>query len=103
MGMQTDNCKWKNYLVQKSMDNNVFFCPLVPYYNSTSRVETYKRITFLMEVMSNEAKNTVKTIFNSSILEEIQLRDANELLIRSSPRDASANIGGSNNNNGSNK
>jgi hypothetical protein len=79
----------------------LFSSHTVPYYNPVGRNETYKRITLLMESITNESKSIVKSIYSTQILEEIQLRDANELLIRSSPKDVGTTpfSGGNNSNN----
>jgi sentrin-specific protease 7 len=100
MGQPSDN---RECSIENLLDTWKKFALLpVPYYNSASRVEPHKRITLLMESITNEARTVIKTIFSSTILEEIILRDANELLMRSSPRDLSANSGNNNNNGGNN-
>lgn len=63
----------------KSSDN--------PYYNPTDRCEPYKRIVLQMETITEEAKSVIKTIFTTTVLEEIQLNEASELLLRSCSKD----------------
>uniref|UniRef100_W4VR71 Putative sentrin/sumo-specific protease senp7 n=1 Tax=Corethrella appendiculata TaxID=1370023 RepID=W4VR71_9DIPT len=56
----------------------------LPYFNPGSRTdETHKRITLVMERMTEESKQIIRTIFTKEKIEEISTRDANELLIRS--------------------
>uniref|UniRef100_A0A4Y0ANM4 ULP_PROTEASE domain-containing protein n=1 Tax=Anopheles funestus TaxID=62324 RepID=A0A4Y0ANM4_ANOFN len=44
-----------------------------------------KRITLLMESISEEAKSIIRNIFHPNLLEEISIRDAKELILRCSP------------------
>ncbi|XP_058066162.1 uncharacterized protein LOC131215783 [Anopheles bellator] len=58
----------------------------LPYFSPISRTnETHKRITLVMERITEESKSILKNIFIGQQLEEISVRDANELLLRCSP------------------
>jgi hypothetical protein len=54
-----------------------------PFYAPLSRNETQRKIIFLTENVSEETKNVLKSIYKDQALEEINNRDANELLVRS--------------------
>ncbi|KAL7051210.1 hypothetical protein ACKWTF_004382 [Chironomus riparius] len=54
-----------------------------PYYAPLSRNETQKKIIFLTENVSEDTKNALKAIFKEGRMEEINNRDANEMLVRS--------------------
>lgn len=54
-----------------------------PYFSPTSRSEPQKKIVFLAESVNEEAKSAIRTIYSEQILEEINNRDANEMLVRS--------------------
>ncbi|XP_037905145.1 protein split ends isoform X3 [Hermetia illucens] len=58
-----------------------------PYYNPTDRAEPYKRIVLQMDVISEEAKTVIRSIFAKTMLEEVQCTEANELLVRSCLKD----------------
>lgn len=45
--------------------------------------ETQKRIVLLIDNVTEENKQLIRTIYNNSQLEDISNRDANELLVRS--------------------
>lgn len=45
--------------------------------------EPNRKIVFLAETVTEEAKSIIKSIYNRQILEEIGNRDANEMLVRS--------------------
>ena len=54
-----------------------------PYYNPLSRSnEKHRRITLIIEKLTEESKSVIKAIFAGSKLEEISLTDANQLLKR---------------------
>ncbi|XP_076053442.1 uncharacterized protein LOC143032481 isoform X3 [Oratosquilla oratoria] len=69
------------------------------YYDPCSQDETHKRITILPERMTEDTKSIVKQLYGGAarelvhgpppgskcILEELDLREANEILVRSSP------------------
>merc|ERR1719233_2066096 len=48
--------------------------------------ETQKRITILPEKLTEENKAILKTHFGSNV-QELESKDANEILVRSSPKD----------------
>jgi hypothetical protein len=54
-----------------------------PYFSPLSRSEPQKKIVFLAENINEEAKSVIKSIYQRSILDEINNRDANEMLVRS--------------------
>lgn len=54
-----------------------------PYYSPLARNETQRKIIFLLENIADETKNAIKSIFTSDSLEEINNRDANDMLLRS--------------------
>lgn len=73
----------------------------VPYFSPISREnETHKRITLMMERVSEESKAIIKNIFVGQQIEEINARDANELLLRCSPPRTISPSGGNGRNNG---
>ena len=56
---------------------------IAPYYSPLSRLETQKKIILLTENVPEDTKNAIKSIFKEDQLEEINNRDANEMLVRS--------------------
>ena len=54
-----------------------------PYYAPLSHNETQKKIVLLIDNVTDENKQTIKSIYKVHQLEEINNRDANELLVRS--------------------
>ena len=56
------------------------------YLEVTSGDETQKRITILPEKINEESKTTLKQHFGARI-QELESKDANEILVRSSPKD----------------
>lgn len=56
---------------------------LAPYYAPLSHNETHKKIVLLIDNVTDENKQTIKSIYKAHQLEEITNRDANELLVRS--------------------
>lgn len=68
----------------------------LPYFNPVSRQDdTHKRITLVMDRITEESKAIVKSIISKEKLEEISARDANDLLMRS----CGSNKGSENNSN----
>lgn len=56
----------------------------LPYFNPVSRQDdAHRRITLVMDRITEESKSIVKSIFLTEKIEEISARDANELLVRS--------------------
>jgi sentrin-specific protease 7 len=66
---------------QLKMQNNQAF-----FLEVQSPDETQKRITILPEKMTEENKAVLKSVFESK-LQELESKDANEILVRSSPKD----------------
>ncbi|XP_015586245.1 uncharacterized protein LOC107263491 isoform X2 [Cephus cinctus] len=61
--------------------------PKGPYYDPAGKDNTHKRITLLPEEMTEESKLCLKTLFPlTKKLEELNPKEANEILIRSSPQ-----------------
>jgi len=56
------------------------------YIDITSQDETQKRITILPEKLTDDNKMILKRFFASS-LQEVESKEANEILVRSSPKD----------------
>ncbi|KAG5678957.1 hypothetical protein PVAND_008575 [Polypedilum vanderplanki] len=54
-----------------------------PYYAPLSKIETQRKIVFLTDNVSEETKSALRSIYKNHVLEEINNRDANELLVRS--------------------
>lgn len=68
----------------------------LPYFNPVSRQDdTHRRITLVLERITEESRAILKSIISNDKLEEISARDANDLLKRSS----SSNKGSENNSN----
>lgn len=57
-----------------------------PYYDPNSLDDTQRRITLLPERIAEESKVALKSIFEG-ILSELDNKEANELLVRASPRE----------------
>ncbi|VVC99428.1 unnamed protein product [Leptidea sinapis] len=57
-----------------------------PYYDPMSKVDPYKRITLLPEVLTDEAKVALKTLFGK-VLDELNPKEANEILVRTCPKE----------------
>ena len=64
-----------------SMTNNQSF-----YLDITSQDETQKRVTILPEKLSDDNKMVLKQYFGNR-LQEVESKEANEILVRSSPKD----------------
>jgi hypothetical protein len=60
-----------------------------PYFDSESSNDTQKRITILPEKISDEAKLIIKRIFGKEfgkeVMTTIEAKEANSILVRSSP------------------
>ncbi|CAH0728716.1 unnamed protein product, partial [Brenthis ino] len=57
------------------------------YYNPTSDEDPYKRITLLPEVITDETKAALKTLFHKAI-DELNVKEANEILVRTCPKES---------------
>ena len=58
------------------------------YLDVQSKDETQKRVTVLLEELTGDKKAILKKYFGSNIIHELESeRDANEILLRSSPKD----------------
>lgn len=55
-----------------------------PFFNPTASTEYYKRIVLVLENVSEEAKSVIRSIYVSSKHDEINSRDASEMLERCS-------------------
>ncbi|XP_076235982.1 uncharacterized protein LOC143180264 isoform X3 [Calliopsis andreniformis] len=63
--------------------------PKGPYYDPAGKDHTHKRITLLPEKLSEESKVVLKTVFSRrNLLEELSSKEANDILIRASPKDS---------------
>ncbi|KAK0097070.1 hypothetical protein PV326_003409 [Microctonus aethiopoides] len=61
-----------------------------PYYDPAGKDHTHKRITLLPDKISEETKLICKTLFSSkNLFEELDAKEANDILVRASPRDMS--------------
>jgi hypothetical protein len=56
--------------------------------------ETHKRITLLPERLHEDSKVALKNIFGSvsNVLEELSNKEANDILVRASPKEVSSGI-----------
>lgn len=54
-----------------------------PFFSPLSRHEPHKKIVFLADAVSDETKSVIKSLYSRQILEDINNRDANEMLVRS--------------------
>ncbi|XP_043519425.1 uncharacterized protein LOC122533609 isoform X2 [Frieseomelitta varia] len=62
--------------------------PKGPYYDPAGKDHTHKRITLLPEKLSEESKVVLKSLFSRRrLLEELNSKEANDILIRASPKD----------------
>ncbi|KAI5633786.1 sentrin-specific protease 7 [Phthorimaea operculella] len=61
---------------------------LGPYYNPMSKNDPYKRITLLPDMITEEAKGTMKSLFGRQ-MDELNSREANEILVRTCPKESS--------------
>ncbi|XP_017760809.1 PREDICTED: uncharacterized protein LOC108551228 [Eufriesea mexicana] len=66
--------------------------PKGPYYDPAGKDHTHKRITLLPEKLSEESKVVLKTVFaRRRLLEELSSKEANDILVRASPKDSVQN------------
>ncbi|XP_043260868.1 uncharacterized protein LOC122402282 [Colletes gigas] len=64
--------------------------PKGPYYDPAGKDHTHKRITLLPEKLSEESKVVLKNLFSRRrLLEELSSKEANDILVRASPKDSS--------------
>ncbi|XP_076650247.1 uncharacterized protein LOC143357617 isoform X2 [Halictus rubicundus] len=64
--------------------------PKGPYYDPAGKDHTHKRITLLPEKLSEESKVVLKSLFSRRrLLEELSSKEANDILVRASPKDSS--------------
>ncbi|GAB0091683.1 hypothetical protein DMENIID0001_065400 [Sergentomyia squamirostris] len=54
-----------------------------PYFDSCSKHQSVRRITILAEVITDETKSVIKSLYTKAQLEDISYKDANELYKRS--------------------
>ncbi|XP_059614832.1 uncharacterized protein LOC132260612 [Phlebotomus argentipes] len=54
-----------------------------PYFDPCTKHESVRRITILAEVITDETKSVIKSLYSTAELEEITFKDANELYKRS--------------------
>jgi hypothetical protein len=82
MSQTNEKCKIvKLFLIDLCSIN--FCSSAAPYFSPLSRSEPQKKIVFLAEVINEKAKSVIKSIYSRSVLEEINNRDANQMLVRS--------------------
>jgi hypothetical protein len=81
MTQTTDKCKFNDISALVSFAKD--FVPAAPYYTPLSRSEPQKKIVFLAESITEETRAMIKSIYSRPVLEEINNRDANEMLVRS--------------------
>ena len=82
MTQVNDKCKAQHYLFYLII-LILIYLHTAPYYSPLSRNETQKKILFLTENVSEDTKNALKAIFKEGRMEEINNREANEMLLRS--------------------
>ncbi|XP_063983794.1 uncharacterized protein LOC135165921 [Diachasmimorpha longicaudata] len=62
--------------------------PIGPYYDPAGKDHTHKRITLLPEKISEESKNILKQLFSqNNLCEELNSKEANDILVKASPKD----------------
>ncbi|XP_015114998.1 uncharacterized protein LOC107039748 [Diachasma alloeum] len=62
--------------------------PIGPYYDPAGKDHTHKRITLLPEKISEESKNILKQLFHqNNLCEELNSKEANDILVKASPKD----------------
>ncbi|XP_076686446.1 uncharacterized protein LOC143378507 isoform X2 [Andrena cerasifolii] len=70
--------------------------PNGPYFDPAGKDETHKRITLLPEKLTVESKVVLKNLFSQrNLLEELNSKEANDILIRASPKNVRSMIQGS--------
>ncbi|CAL7933808.1 unnamed protein product [Xylocopa violacea] len=63
--------------------------PKGPYYDPAGKDHTHKRITLLPEKLTEESKIVLKNLFKRRrLLEELSSKEANDILVRASPKDS---------------
>ncbi|XP_076676841.1 uncharacterized protein LOC143373447 isoform X2 [Andrena cerasifolii] len=63
--------------------------PKGPYYDPAGKDHTHKRITLLPDKLTEESKVVLKNLFSRrNLLEELNSKEANDILIRASPKDS---------------
>lgn len=87
MKSKSSDSKWTMFSFRLHSLQDLFHSTTAPYYNPTDRAEPYKRIVLQMDVISEEAKTVIRSIFAKTMLEEVQCTEANELLVRSCLKD----------------
>ncbi|XP_043472119.1 uncharacterized protein LOC122504870 isoform X2 [Leptopilina heterotoma] len=60
--------------------------PKGPYFDPASKDHTHKRITLLPDRINEESKSILKTLYEGK-LEELSPKEANDILVRASPKD----------------
>lgn len=71
------------FYIRESLEMGLPEDPL-PYFNPVCRKDdAHRRITLVMDRVTEESKSILKSIFSTERIEEISARDANELLVRS--------------------
>lgn len=71
------------FYIRESLEMGLPDDPL-PYFNPVCRKDdAHRRITLVMDRVTEESKSILKSIFSTERIEEISARDANELLVRS--------------------
>ncbi|XP_012137297.1 uncharacterized protein LOC100878812 [Megachile rotundata] len=62
--------------------------PKGPYYDPAGKDHTHKRITLLPEKLSEDSKIVLKNLFSQRrLLAELNTKEANDILVRASPKD----------------
>lgn len=64
-----------------------------PFFSPIASTEYYKRIVLVLENVSEEAKSVIRSIYVLSKHDEINARDANEMLKRCSFKERSGSKG----------
>ena len=57
------------------------------FYDPMSKEDPYKRITLLPEIITDDTKSALKTLFNKSI-DELNTKEANEILVKTCPKES---------------
>ncbi|XP_043497008.1 uncharacterized protein LOC122520800 isoform X2 [Polistes fuscatus] len=63
--------------------------PKGPYYDPAGKDHTHRRITLLPDKITDESKVVLKNVFNArkGLFEELNPKEANDILVRASPKD----------------
>jgi hypothetical protein len=84
MSQSNDKCKFSSiYWIKVTTSTTFYFFSAAPYFSPISRSEPQKKIVCLAESINEETRSIIKSIYSRSVLEEINNRDANEMLVRS--------------------